>query len=108
LVVNPQIRISTKWAYSKIIPKEPAFSLKNFKQEHFDELKCIVVNDFEKSIFNEYSEIKELKERLYKLGAMFALMTGSGSSVFGIFKYIDEKLIANSEIPSNYFIFVNK
>ena len=45
-----------------------------------------MVNDFEKSVFAKYPLISDLKEGLYKKGALYASMTGSGSSVFGIFK----------------------
>ncbi|MBX7183397.1 MAG: 4-(cytidine 5'-diphospho)-2-C-methyl-D-erythritol kinase, partial [Bacteroidia bacterium] len=51
-----------------------------------DEWKNIVKNDFEESIFPKHPQLKALKETLYNLGAEYASMTGSGSSVFGLFK----------------------
>ena len=46
-----------------------------------------LVNDFENSIFPNHPAIKELKAEMYKSGAIYASMTGSGSTVFGIFKF---------------------
>ena len=50
------------------------------------EWKNVVVNDFEASVFPKYPEIAEVKERMYAAGAVYAAMSGSGSSVFGIFE----------------------
>ena len=43
-------------------------------------------NDFEESVFPQFPVIREIKEELYKLGAVYASMSGSGSSVYGLFK----------------------
>lgn len=47
--------------------------------------KDSVINDFEKSIFIKYPEIEQLKRDMYKRGAVYASMSGSGSAVFGLF-----------------------
>jgi 4-diphosphocytidyl-2-C-methyl-D-erythritol kinase len=111
LLVNPGIHISTKWAFSQIIPSKPSFSLRALTSEqivNYELLRNNIVNDFEAPIFKKHPEIKSLKEMLYNKGALFALMSGSGSTVFGIFKNSDEEIILTSQIPDNYFIFLNK
>jgi 4-diphosphocytidyl-2-C-methyl-D-erythritol kinase len=88
LIVNPKIHISTSWAYKKITPKVPMYSLSNLDGVLTDTKawKDLVNNDFEKPVFEEHPELKEIKENLYKMGALFALMTGSGSSFFAVFE----------------------
>jgi 4-diphosphocytidyl-2C-methyl-D-erythritol kinase len=71
-------------------------------------LKNSIVNDFEPVIFETYPEIKKIKYKMYDLGAEFSLMTGSGSTVFGIFPDILSAQNASREFPTNYFTFVNK
>jgi 4-diphosphocytidyl-2-C-methyl-D-erythritol kinase len=51
-----------------------------------DQWRQYLVNDFEKSVFEKYPAIEEIKQHLYTQGAVYACMSGSGSSVFGIFK----------------------
>ena len=60
-------------------------------------------NDFEDFIFTKYPELKEIKTYLYNIGAEFALMTGSGSAIYGIFK---EKPIINKY--QDCFIWIDK
>ena len=89
LIVNPGIHISTKWAYEHIAPKKPEFVLNEIKQEHLDDFKLLkekVKNNFEGVVFSKYKLVEEIKNKLYENGALFALMSGSGSTVFGIFK----------------------
>ena len=110
LIINPGIHVSTPWAYSKIIPKRPECSLNKIVEEgfkDFSELKGIIVNDFEKIVFEKFPEIKEIKNNLYKLGAQFALMTGSGSTVFGIFSNLEKTKKAEKVLSEKYFTFVH-
>lgn len=86
VLVKPDIHVPTKDAFAEIKPKHPEVSLKELIMSPVSEWKDMVVNDFEKSIFPKYPSIKEIKEKLYDMGAEYAAMTGSGSSVFGIFK----------------------
>lgn len=85
-LVKPDISVSTPEAYSMVKPAEPKISLKEIIKRPVDEWKGLMVNDFEISVFNKYPIIKEIKERLYDEGAIYASMSGSGSSLFGIFK----------------------
>lgn len=85
VVVNPNIHISTKEAYSGIQPKNPPIDLKMIEWLAIETWKDVVHNDFENNLFTSYPEIKAIKDLMYESGAIFASMTGSGSTVFGIF-----------------------
>lgn len=85
ILIKPDIHVSTKEAFSEIIPHQPPLSLKEIIKKPISDWKDLMINDFEKSIFSKYPKIKEVKEDLYNKGALYASMSGSGSSVFGIF-----------------------
>lgn len=99
LVVNPQIHIGTAEAYAGVTPRQIALDL--FKQQLSEDpkkWKGHLSNDFEKSIFPNHADISNLKDQLYTMGAIYSSMTGSGSSVYGIFK----KRPKTTPIPDNY------
>ena len=91
LIIIPDTEIDTSWAYSKfkkdldssILPINFA-SLSNEKAISLDKLKFFE-NDFESIVVPTYPEIGKIKEALHALGAGFASLSGSGSTVFGIF-----------------------
>ena len=85
LIINPGINISTKELFQKISPTIPEKNIKEIIQQPVETWKNDLVNDFEKIVFKKYPEIKNIKEELYKQNAVYASMTGTGSSVFGIF-----------------------
>lgn len=85
-VIKPDIFVSTREAFSLIKPEHPVISLDEIAYKPIEEWKDVMKNDFETSVFSLYPEIKYIKEKLYDLGAIYASMSGSGSSVFGIFK----------------------
>jgi 4-diphosphocytidyl-2-C-methyl-D-erythritol kinase len=87
LLVKPDIYVSTPEAYSLIIPEKPEYSLADLIQQPIENWKSIIKNDFEKSVFIQYPTIGEIKNNLYKMGAIYASMSGSGSSVYGIFDF---------------------
>jgi 4-diphosphocytidyl-2-C-methyl-D-erythritol kinase len=109
LIVNPNLHVSTKWAFENIIPKVPEKSLYNLISEYTDiaDLRRMINNDFEDVVFSHYPEIKKVKEDLYAYGAVFALMSGSGSTVYGIFDDIDKTLKAQSSFNKNYLTFID-
>jgi 4-diphosphocytidyl-2-C-methyl-D-erythritol kinase len=110
LIVNPGIHISTSWAFSKIRPKMPKIHLNQIEfgeNNGLSNLKNNIVNDFESVVFESHPKIKEIKDRMYDLGAEFSLLTGSGSTVFGIFPDISSAQNASREFPTNYFTFIN-
>jgi 4-diphosphocytidyl-2-C-methyl-D-erythritol kinase len=92
VIVKPRIHISTSEAYSWIKPQKRNLSLKETIQLPLSEWKNNIENDFEKVVIEKFPVIKNIKNRLYKLGAEYASMTGSGSAVYGLFteeKHLD-------------------
>lgn len=85
LLVKPGITVGTKEAYHDCRPYSEDFDLRSYYNRSIEEWKDLIVNDFEKSIFQKYPEIAVLKESLYEMGAVYSSMSGSGSSVYGIF-----------------------
>jgi 4-diphosphocytidyl-2-C-methyl-D-erythritol kinase len=86
VLVKPDRHVPTKDAFASVTPRQPEHSLKDIIKQPVSEWKGLMVNDFEKSVFAKHPVIEEIKDTLYKQGALYASMSGSGSSVFGIFK----------------------
>ncbi|MBX2926158.1 MAG: 4-(cytidine 5'-diphospho)-2-C-methyl-D-erythritol kinase [Chitinophagaceae bacterium] len=99
LIVNPGIHINTGWAFSKITPAIPGVSLTAVIQQPVETWKDQLANDFETPVFKEYPAVRELKEILYQHGAVYASMTGSGSTVFGLFKKNERPVLP---FPAHY------
>ena len=85
-LVNPDIHISTKEAYSGIVPKTPVLSVEKIIELPIIEWKGKLKNDFEESIFEKHLQLEGIKDELYKQGSIYSSMSGSGSIVFGIFE----------------------
>ncbi|MDD4969631.1 MAG: 4-(cytidine 5'-diphospho)-2-C-methyl-D-erythritol kinase [Paludibacter sp.] len=85
VLVKPDIHVSTPEAYSLVVPEIPQVSLLELILQPMAEWKNVIKNDFEKSVFTKYPAIETIKNNLYELGAVYASMSGSGSSVYGIF-----------------------
>lgn len=86
LLVYPNIHVSTKDAFSNIKPKKPDNIIKQvLGEKNISEWKCSLKNDFEALIFDIYPILLNLKQQLYDAGAVYASMSGSGSSMYGIF-----------------------
>jgi len=110
LLINPNINISTKEAFQNItaLETQPKFhSL--IKNEKFDYTAAqkLLKNDFEDYVFGKHSEIRAIKESLYDKGALYASMSGSGSTVYGIFPNFEEASIAAKAFSDRYFIFIS-
>lgn len=87
LLIYPDVHVSTAEAYSRIMPENPEKSVKEvLEQVPMDRWKEELRNDFEESVFQLYPQVAALKEKLYAAGALYTSMSGSGSSVFGIFE----------------------
>ncbi|MDE5424045.1 4-(cytidine 5'-diphospho)-2-C-methyl-D-erythritol kinase [Ancylomarina sp. DW003] len=86
LLIKPDIHISTPEAYSNIKPQKPVVSLKELIKQPIETWKESIKNDFEASIFPKHPLLAEIKEELHEEGAIYAAMSGSGSSMFGLFK----------------------
>lgn len=87
VLVSPPIHVSTVNAFARVMPQKPLTSLKETLSLCPATWKSTVFNDFETSVFAKYPEIYQIKTNLYDAGALFALMSGSGSSVFAIFEH---------------------
>lgn len=101
VLVNPGIHVHTGKAFSKITPSDKRNSIKEIIQQPIEQWKNILKNDFEESVFTDHPEIKTVKEKLYGKGAVYASMSGSGSSVYGLF---EKNLQLNFDFPSHYFM----
>ncbi|MBR4729559.1 MAG: 4-(cytidine 5'-diphospho)-2-C-methyl-D-erythritol kinase [Prevotella sp.] len=85
-VVRPAIPVPTKEAFSLITPQHPARNCRDIVMQPVETWRDALTNDFEKSVFTLHPEIGAIKDRLYELGATYAAMSGSGSSLFGLFR----------------------
>ncbi|WP_430813170.1 4-(cytidine 5'-diphospho)-2-C-methyl-D-erythritol kinase [Carboxylicivirga sp. RSCT41] len=85
-LIKPPVHVSTPEAYSGIVPKPSTESLVDLIQLPVEQWKHHIKNDFERSVFANHPEIGKMKMDLYEAGALYASMSGSGSSVFGLFK----------------------
>ncbi len=84
-IIKPDIFVSTREAFARIRPHDPQQSLPQILCRPVEEWKHYLINDFEESVFPQYPQIASIKKYLYQQGATYAAMSGSGSSVFGIF-----------------------
>lgn len=103
VIVNPGIAISTKLAFSLITPKVPDTNMEAIICEPVSSWKEKLINDFEQPIFNSFPELANIKETLYQKGAVYASMTGTGSTVYGFFptSIIDT---LDFDFPTHYFV----
>lgn len=85
-VVKPSVAVSTRDAYTAIVPKTPAKCCRDIVRQPIETWKDELVNDFEAPIFAMHPELAAIKQSLYDAGAVYAAMSGSGSALFGIFR----------------------
>ena len=84
-IVRPDIPVPTKEAFSLIRPQRPLRNCRDIVSQPVETWRSLLFNDFEQSVFTLHPEIASIKDRLYAMGAVYAAMSGSGSSVFGLF-----------------------
>jgi 4-diphosphocytidyl-2-C-methyl-D-erythritol kinase len=101
IVVNPGIHISTGEAFSLTVPEAVTKSIKDIILQPIDTWRKELKNDFEEPLFKKYIVIKEVKDKMYNAGAVYASMTGSGSTVYGIFESSNNVQLS---FPSHYFV----
>ena len=92
-LVRPDIPVSTCEAFALIKPHYPEFNCKEVVQLPVEEWRGKLTNDFEDSVFAVHPELGAVKDRLYQLGATYAAMSGSGSTLFALSKqpiHLDE------------------
>jgi 4-diphosphocytidyl-2-C-methyl-D-erythritol kinase len=85
ILVYPNVAISTAEAYAGVRPNQPETPLRELLNQPIETWKDAVKNDFEESLFPKYPLLAEIKQQLYDLGAMYASMSGSGSTIYGLF-----------------------
>lgn len=101
VIVNPGIHIDTGRAFLDIRPSAKDKSIKAIINGPVDRWKDELCNDFEKIIFPQHRQIVDIKDQFYRKGALYASMSGSGSTVFGIFPKSKE---LKFDFPGDYFI----
>ena len=110
LIVNPNLHISTKWAFESLhLDSEKSYNselskVKSFSPENYPLLE----NDFEKIIFEKYPVLGEIKKDLYEKGAVFASMSGTGATMYGVFNNdADVQKLYRKYKDENYFVFIS-
>ncbi len=85
LLVHPGVHIATAWAFQQLNPHTKSESIQSIIEKPIADWKNSLINDFEAPVFKAEPTLSVIKDQLYQLGAIYASMSGSGSSLFGIF-----------------------
>jgi 4-diphosphocytidyl-2-C-methyl-D-erythritol kinase len=112
VVVYPNVQISTAWAYANAIPsgKFAAPTLKETLQKYLHDpgkLSAMLPNDFEQLVFDSYPVVSEVKNVLETSGALFTRLSGSGSSVYGLYADETPARVAAASFQGRYPVFVS-
>lgn len=99
IILKPDIHISTAEAYSGVKPSQPKIDIETILMKYnISEWQDMLTNDFEESVFGSHPELLSIKLNLIEHGALYASMSGSGSSIFGIF----EDSVTLTELEQKY------
>lgn len=112
LLVNPNLHISTRWAFENLGFEKDETRVSKIKQvKKFDESSAALLeNDFEKIVFGKYPELEKIKNEMLGFGALFASMSGSGATMYGLFKKDEKEQLKNASDyykNKNYFVFIS-
>lgn len=100
VIVNPGVHVNTGWAFAQLqLNDGPRPDLRTIVQQPINTWKEELINDFEAPVCKAHPEIAAIKQQLYDAGALYASMTGSGSTVFGVFEKTNDLKI---NVPKNY------
>lgn len=99
VLLNPGLHVSTAVAFSGVTPAEDGPSVTEVLSRPMSSWQGALVNDFEASVFKSFPFIETLKNEMLAAGAVYAAMTGSGASVFGLF---DKKIDSDSFLWKKY------
>ena len=105
LLVKPNVFVSTREAYAGVTPHPASHSLREAIAAPVETWRECVVNDFERSVFAAHPELPAIKQTLYDMGALYAAMSGSGSTMFGIF---DRPTPEAAKVFKDCFVFNQK
>lgn len=86
VLVKPDVYVSTAEAYAGVSPCVPSVTVEEIISKGIKSWKGVLGNDFEKSVFTKHPELLAIKEEMYHYGAVYSAMSGSGSSIFGLFE----------------------
>lgn len=103
-LVKPDLNISTAEAYAGITPHQPAVPLSEILRQPVEQWRESLVNDFEEPLSARYPQLRAIREALYSEGAAYAALSGSGSTVFGLFRQEP----AQKSRSVNYFTHVER
>ena len=109
-VAKPDVFVSTREAFAGVSPAMPEFDLRSLPSIPMERWREVLVNDFEKSIFPIHPNLEMIKEEFYRLNAIYASLTGSGSCIYAIFDGEDlakvalQILDARPDIVSTYLL----
>ncbi|TRZ82271.1 MAG: 4-(cytidine 5'-diphospho)-2-C-methyl-D-erythritol kinase [Sediminibacterium sp.] len=84
-LIHPGIHIATSWAFQQLNPSVKEKSIATIIKQPIETWKAELINDFEAPVFKAHPSLETFKNNLYRQGAIYASMSGSGSSLFGIF-----------------------
>ena len=98
ILIHPETRVKTAWAFSKIKTGSPKYDLKESILQPIQNWQKTILNDFETPVFAAFPSLQKIKEQLYTAGALYSAMTGSGSTIFGIFEkgFLPEMKVKNA------------
>ena len=97
--------VSTKEAYAHVTPRPVDYPLLKAIEQPIECWRERIVNDFEQSVFPNHPELAAIKQTLYDMGALYAAMSGSGSTLFGLF---DRPIDEAKKVFSQHFVFMQK
>jgi 4-diphosphocytidyl-2-C-methyl-D-erythritol kinase len=105
LIINPNIHISTKDAFENITPHKRSIKLAELADNssfNCEKASGKLTNDFENYIFSIHPEIEMIKESMLAKGAKIALMSGTGSTVFGVFNSLHSAMECSADFDSEF------
>lgn len=105
VLVKPDVFISTKEAYAHVVPKKTDFPLIEAINQPMETWRHTIVNDFEASVFPHHPQLPAIKQTLYDMGAVYAAMSGSGSTLFGLF---DRPVPEAKSVFASHFVYEQK
>ena len=100
ILVCPDIHISTPAAYGSISPSQPDMPVEDILRTSVYNWRDKLNNRFEGFAFKQFPELAKIKAEMYEFGAAYSSMTGSGSSIFGIFEHLPDTLSSEEENQS--------